>query len=481
MKHQMVLWLATAILASGCISARLSRPPPARGPVATADLTGVSGLCSGWNVLLITIDALRTDHLSSHGYGRMTTPVIDRVADQGIDFGNCFVQAPHTHASMASLMTGMYPFRHESVIGSRKLSQAHETMAECLEKRKYATGAFVFNYWLSREMGFAQGFRNYNYLNQDLSDQTVERSIKEWISGQGDTPFFLWLHYLEPHAGYIARNPFFDSFMPGYKGNRDEFTNEMLNQHRIAKQRLKKKELAYIIGCYDSEIRCADASIGRILDHLDSAGKTSNTLVIITADHGEEFQDHGSLGHDHTLFDELLHVPLIMRAPDVLPTGRSPVPVQSIDLYASIMDLLGIPTPITVQGHTVFTGHPEEEITERYAYAQRYFIAPETHLVSFRAFPWKLIMQINPIDRSDFNHWSPDAKRDAIFLYNLAVDPREQTNVADENPGKVDVLIRCICDLLEKNRRSPVRSVREIETDLDEDTRAKLRSLGYSP
>ncbi len=481
MKWLKYLWIATAILNSGCFGSRRTHPSPVHVPMTSAKLAGVSGLCSGWNVLLITIDALRTDHLSCHGYSRMTTPEIDRAASEGVDFLNCYVQAPHTHASVASILTGLYPFRHESVIGSRKLSHIHETIAECLQKHEYTTGAFVFNYWLSREMGFAQGFQDYNYLNRDLSDQTVENSIKEWISGQRGTPFFLWLHYLEPHAGYIARDPYFDLFMPGYRGPRDEFTNDSLNQHRLAKHRLKKKRLQYIIGCYDSEIRCADASIGRILDHLHSEGLTSNTLVIITADHGEEFQDHGSLGHDHTLYNELLHVPLVMKAPDVLVPGRSTVSVQSIDLYASIMDLLGIPVPHTVQGHAIFTEDSTERFDEPYAYAQRYFINPDAHLVSFQTYSWKLLLQINQIDRSDFNHWSPDAKRDTIFLYNLAVDPREQNNVADENPEKVELLIRCICELLEKNRRSPARSVREVETDLDEDTKAKLRSLGYAP
>ena len=160
-----IIWFAAWVILFGaaCTPTHRNRAPNPVPSQPNRDIPNVSGECAGWNVLLITIDALRNDHLSCHGYARRTTPVIDNLAAEGVDFYNCFAQAPHTHASIASLMTGMYPFRHGSVIGSRRLRRDNETIAETLIREHYSTGAFVLNYWLSEEMGFSQGFETYQY------------------------------------------------------------------------------------------------------------------------------------------------------------------------------------------------------------------------------------------------------------------------------------------------------------------------------
>ena len=311
----------------------------------------------------------------------------------------------------------------------------------------------------------------------------MEASISQWLSSHSSSPFFLWLHYLEPHAAYVPQREWFDQFLPDYRGERYEFTNDMLLEQRNSHQLLKKRNLKYIEACYDSEIRCADASIGRLLDYLQQSGLDRNTIIIITSDHGEEFQDHGSLGHDHTLFDELLHVPLIVRAPTVLPENTVITDVvQSVDVFASITDLLGLRTPSTVQGKTIFTpSNAHAANTNAFSYAQRYFTGPESHLVSYVEPPWKLIVTIKGIDKKDFNHWSPDIEHHEFQLYNMETDQFEHNDVSSRHPDIVESLSGRICVMLERYRRDPVSMHYEPEAPVDAATKEKLKSLGYVP
>lgn len=446
-----------------------------------------SGRCSDWNVVIITIDALRADYLGCYGHKLPTSPVIDGIAQSGIRLTNGFSQAPHTHPAIASLMTGTYPFRHQSQIGHRSLDLWNVTLAEVLQKQGYTTGAFVFNYWLSEALGFSQGFDEYHYLDQQISNPSVEMDIEKWLLLNTDSPFFLWLHYLEPHAPYDPHTEYLDEFLPGYHEPLYSFTNDMLLKKRNARELLSRNELTYIQACYESEIRYVDASIGRVLDILERLQIKDNTLLIILADHGEEFQEHGSLGHDHSLYNELLQVPIILCASGVIPenTEMSSI-VQTIDIFPSIVDILGIPRQPTVQGKTFFSGSIAEN-PSGFAYAQRYFIEPTSHLVSFINPPWKMILNVDNIKEGDFNHWAPNEKNSRVRLYNLNQDPNEKKDVARKHPKIVIELIDRIRRLLVDNHHGPELSRRGNEVlgeatkdEIDETTKEKLRSLGYA-
>jgi len=440
------------------------------------------GRGEGWNVLLVTVDALRPDHLGCNKYLRDTSPTIDYLASQGIMFENAHSQSPHTHTSIASLMTSTYPIRHRSVVGSRPLSKDAITLAEILRDNHYRTGAFVQNYWLTEKLGFGQGFEEYNQLGPtELSNAVVEDSIITWLASNDDRPFFLWLHYLEPHATYLPRRKYLDEFIPEYEGKDWAFTNEMLTDIRRSHKTLKPQALTYIKACYDSEIRWCDTAINRILDSLSQSGLRSRTLIVFLSDHGEEFQDHGSLGHDHTLYEELLHVPLVFHAPSVLQKNiRLSETIETVDVLPTVLEFLGIEIPEEVQGESLLRLIAGEDSVEPdLAFAQRYFYRRESHLVSVLDYPWKMIVQVLDINRSDFHNWSLDPERCQVQLYNLENDPKEQRDISVQNESKVSNLFRKLQLWAEQSQNINIIKRFDEKPLEDENLKEKLKSMGY--
>jgi len=280
------------------------------------------------NVVLILVDTLRADHLPFHGYERPTAPFLSRLAAEGVVFDRAWSTSGWTAPATASLLTSLYPQQHGVVrppdpAGRRvnRIPPGAQTMAEALHVAGYRTFAVSDNVLVSPRMGFDQGFDVF----EASVGATVER-VNKWIRDHraemaAAAPYFLYVHYMEPHEPYLPHEPWFRAF------SADGLAASARPRHFVA--------------AYDSEIRALDESLSRLYRTM---GWDDGTVLIVTSDHGEEFGDHGGGGHGHSLFSELLHVPLVFHAPPGrFAPGRVDEPVSLIDVLPTLRALLDLP------------------------------------------------------------------------------------------------------------------------------------------
>jgi choline-sulfatase len=291
------------------------------------------------NLLLITIDTLRADHCSAYGYHRPTTPHLDELARDGVRFATAYSPTPVTGPSHATLFTSLHPQHHGVLSNGTALPAEPFTVAEILQQAGYETGAIVSAYPLKARFGLSQGFGSYeddfpaadaslpqaNWEGEPLDEAydrragaTSDRALA-WLARHksGARPFFLWVHYFDPHSPYDA---------PGTEGEG-------------------------ILDAYDAEIRYADAEVGRVLAFLDRAGLRATTLVAVTSDHGEGLGQHGHLEHGDAVYEEAVRVPLMLRWPGRVPGGQvSPEQVALIDLVPTLAGLMELSRPPAFQG-----------------------------------------------------------------------------------------------------------------------------------
>lgn len=315
------------------------------------------------NVLLISVDSLRQDHVSAYGYktvhagGEITTPAVDRLAREGVLFENALTSTSWTLPSHMALMTGLEDSLHGVSDNSKRLDPAIGTLAEMLSARGYQTAGFFTGPNLHPIFGFGAGFETYtNASGVALSDELFELAESDknalatvhrrshagltspeltdrglaWLDehGQGTDPFFLFMHFWDPHYNYDPPDEYRERFDGGYEGP----TNAA---HFLYSRTIKTpRDMQHILAMYDAEIRYTDDHITRLLDRLDSLGLADNTLVIFVSDHGEEFYEHGKKGHQRNFFDESVQIPLVMRLPGTLPAGTR------IEALARIQDIL---------------------------------------------------------------------------------------------------------------------------------------------
>ncbi|MFQ5665226.1 MAG: sulfatase [Candidatus Binatia bacterium] len=322
------------------------------------------------NVVVIVVDTLRADHLSSYGYARATSPNLDRIAREGVVFENACSTSSYTLPSHASLLTGRYPYEHGvGWAAPRALFHSrYPTLGEVLRSRGYRTAAFSANlFWFTRSEGFGRGFIHFDdYFGSvaDMAGRTlygraadklvlprlgfddilgrkraadVNRAALRWIGRDADTPFFVFLNYLDTHDPYLPPQPYRRKF------SRWQKPGGVLNVHRgRGHPRLTRDQLQGEIDAYDGAIAYVDDQIAQLLAALQERGLADNTLLVITSDHGEAFGEHGMLLHDNSLYREVIHVPLVFRWPGHLPAGvRVGQPVTNAALPVTVMDVLG--------------------------------------------------------------------------------------------------------------------------------------------
>ncbi|MBI1850024.1 MAG: sulfatase [Planctomycetes bacterium] len=328
------------------------------------------------NVLFILIDALRADHLSSYGYARKTSPHVDALADEGVRFERANCQATWTGSSVASIFSGLYPSTHGVItnpthtsgqtFASAILAPQVTTLAESMKARGYRTGAIVTNVFLRREYGFDQGFDDYEMLEHREHGAAVNRDALEWIGKKSASPFFLYLHYMDVHGPYTPPAPYDEYFKPE--------APKPLPETAVIPPNLKLgdcRDLAVYEARYDGGIRCVDEEIGDLLKKLDGMGLAKNTLVVFTADHGEELYEHGGFGHGRTLYEEVLHTPLVFRLPGRVPAKKSiHTGVSAIDIYPTILELCDAPNPPAMHGRSLVPLIDGKDSAEREIWAE---------------------------------------------------------------------------------------------------------------
>jgi arylsulfatase A-like enzyme len=319
------------------------------------------------NIVLISIDTLRADHLSLYGYRRRTSPNIDAWAKKGITFSYAISQAPWTLPSHASLFTSLYPSQHQAILGKKNvgiekmsLSSSFETLAERIQQNGYVTAGFAGGGNVSWQVNLDQGF---DYWFQPFQFSHHFPQVTEWLEQHESERFFLFLHTYEVHdyhSQHMRDNSHTRAatFYPDYQGKvLDKDFNP--KDHKEPKKYNKTTGLDYddvrfLEAMYDVRIIDVDKELGRLFDYLSQRGLDENTVVIVTSDHGEEFNEHGSLYHGHSLYDEMIRVPLIIRYPKKWPQGQTIARQVSLtDLYPTILELTGTPVPEGLEGESL--------------------------------------------------------------------------------------------------------------------------------
>ncbi|MEL7058497.1 MAG: sulfatase [Acidobacteriota bacterium] len=317
------------------------------------------------NVVVITIDALRWDRLGFAGHDRPTSPQIDALAARGTIFEHGLAQAPATRASMASMLAGLYPHVLEIERGQRGggafVADGFHLLAERLAAAGYATAGVITNPYLRATNGFGQGFEFFDestVFGHDRVGRTRNAAeatdvALRWLRRRvDDRPFFLWLHLLDPHHPYEPAEaaPWEPIDTAPWQALDAEYralsvANQTARFEALAdgSRTLQPGELDYLLGRYDAEIRFTDLQIGRLLNGLEAADATlENTLVLLTADHGEEFLDHGGMLHSHTLYDELIRVPFIAAGPGFAAGARIEGQARLIDVPPTALWAAGV-------------------------------------------------------------------------------------------------------------------------------------------
>jgi len=428
---------------------RLSRP---------ATLAAALGLCAAvaaatafWmyarrdarpNVLLITIDTLRADHVGSYGYAAAQTPAIDALAARGVRFAQATTVAPLTLPAHASLMTGTFPGYHGvRDNGGFYLGDDQVTLATLMRARGYRTGGFVSAFVLDHRWGISRGFDRY-FDDFDLSKYRVDAGLDavqrpgsevvskaiQWLDEDRSRPFFAWIHLYEPHAPYDPPEPIRARFPPT------------------------------MIGAYDGEVATADIQVARLIGQLAAAGRLDRTIVAILGDHGESLGEHGEEQHGFFVYNADIQIPLIIAAPR-LPARVVNDHVRIVDVMPTILQLLAMDIPKTVQGTSLLPLIRGDRL-DLTPVAETWY--PRHH------YGWSELTSI----RDGRYHFIAAPRRE---LYDLQADPGELHNLAETNPGRADALdraLRTFAAQTSANRRPSPQP-------LDPDVEQRLRSLGY--
>ena len=407
---------------------------------------------AGANLLLITIDTARADALGAYGQTLATSPHIDLLAAEGVLFEQCTSSSPNTLPSHATLFTALQPFSHgvRSNAGYA-LSASSLTLAERLRERGYRTAAEVATGVLASATGIAQGFDAYRGVDspdvvlQEISIDEggqkrvatlktraaadITRQAIRFLRRQGDEPFFLWLHYYDPHYPYTAPEPFRSRFAASP---------------------------------YHGEIAYTDDQVGVVLEALAQQGLADRTLVALTSDHGEGLGEHGEPTHSFFVYETTLRVPLVLRGPE-LPRGlRIAAPVRLLDVAPTLLELVGSEGTPGSQGRSLLALlDPETPSLDLGAYGESIeftSVFGASLLRSLRSGRWKYIHKVNP------------------ELFDLEVDPAERRNLARREPERLRALSEQLEALIEGAPAGPADAV----VSMDRETRAGLIALGYA-
>ncbi len=419
------------------------------------------------NVLLLTVDTLRSDHIHAYGYPRETSPSIDRLASRGLLFRHAETPQSATWPALASLHTSLYPSAHGVVWNGHDLPEGAVTLAGLLHARHYSTSAFLTNMKQARHPGFAR-LTAARAGEQTRDDEEATEAAIEQLRLEKDRPFFLWLHLVSPHASYAPPPPWDTAFTSpdasAVRGHLPELT-----RIREEERPLTEADVAHVVGLYDGEIGSVDTLVGRILGELRALGLEETTLVVFASDHGEDLYEHNRyFFHSPSMYGSSLRIPLILALPGVLPEGaQTDARASLVDLAPTILGLLDLPSPQQFQGRDLLPGGaPPVEPVRRLLFSET-----NGRIYGLRADGWRLIL--NPEGRP------PGAPGGAypiekIELYDLGEDPREQRNVSKDHPEIVESLTAEIEGWRERELRADVPS-----QEIAPETLEELRALGY--
>lgn len=410
----------------------------------------------GPNVVLITIDTLRADHLGSYGYERDTTPNIDMLAERGMLFENAYAQASWTYPSMASMHTSLYPDQVGVTRFGSRINNKLTTLAEYMKNNFYNTYGVVSNIVVSEIFGFGQGFSQFEetYIGADhtTSEITTQKATK-FIKKNKDDKFFIWIHYFDPHSYYLEHTEF--DYGSGYTG---PLPPRVSSQHlNSVKDELTEEDIEYVKDLYDDEISYTDIYIGKIIDLISNLGLENDTIIILTSDHGEEFMERSAVGHGSTLYEEVIKVPLIFFYPEY-----PQISGKRIKENVEIRNMAKTISVLTRSDNSKFGGYDLLDVDN---------IKDSNELVYSTVFKnhntvlmneWKLISNLD---------------KNTYELYNLDLDPDEKINLYNSNQEDISQIRAILTNKLSDYQDYKTAEIKSIKLG-DEDIK-KLKALGY--
>ncbi len=439
---------------------------------------------SGVNVILISVDTLRADHLGCYGYSRDTSPYIDALAEDGILFANAYASSSWTLPSHVSLMTSLHGVHHQVYHDYERMDPELVTLAELFHSRGYSCAAFTGGGFVSPVYGFAKGFDTYDVgsggvFHQDSADR-VFRTVSGWLERHRDRSFFLFLHTYQPHSPYACPLPYKVEYLndDSLFGHADLF--HVLGGKENLYKPLPEAERQNLIDLYDGEIRYVDDRlVGPLVARLKTLGLYDRTLIVFLSDHGEEFFDHGAWGHGQSLYDELLKVPLILKLPDSAHRGAHPETIVSlVDVMPTLLEAMGWEIPLqALDGRSLFPVLEGKEAGDRMFLADIGNNILRSHVprkVATNRGRIKMILNegFTPEDLEFFRFAPP--QRGRAELFDLGADPAESRSLADRQPGLANDILRWINDFYAGARKAQTQKAR-----IDQSVRDQLKALGY--
>ena len=435
---------------------------------------GSSLYCSdgprGLNVILITLDALRPDHLGCYGYKKNTSPNIDKLAKEGVLFTQAISQTSWTCPSFFSLITSTYPSTNQVYYWDRILPKSIITLTEILKEKGYCNGFISGHGGTNPNSGFNRGFDTFVDIVEVRAGQITNEAIS-WIKNNRNKNFFLWIHYMDTHSPYQPPFPYNKLFLPAdFIKLSDEFLAEKYKWIGVfpiqsLENTLTEEDREYYISQYDGVINFIDEQIGILLKNLKNLNLFKKTFIIITADHGENLADQDKyFGHGGALYEELIKVPLILRCKGLFPKGKIiNHQIQLIDIMPTILDILSVDTNVKMEGKTLLPLILNKKIkSSYYAFSEvrENENGKEYILYSIRTANRKLIYC-----ESENNY----------EFYNLKKDPHELNNLVSTEKEQ----FKFLKEKLEEWMVRPKPNIIPLTTPVDEQTKERLKSLGY--
>lgn len=441
------------------------------------------------DIVLISIDTLRADHLGTYGYFRPTSPNLDRLAAESIVFEKAFTVMSHTLPAHISLMTGVHPATHNVLSNHWKYTGPFVTLARRLKDAGYATGGFVTGFPLKAESGMARGFDVYedtagsdgSHLPK-MPGEIANQRAAEWLGQKPEGPVFLFIHYFDVHASYHTPPTIALPFKVDAPllAHMKELKTANVSIEQISPSEIKLdgkviSDLPTAVNAYDNQIYHVDVLIARLLDVLKSKGRLNDTLLIILSDHGEGLGQHGYYSHGLYLYEEQLRIPLIVRHfGSDWQAKRVRSAVSLLDIVPTILELLGLPgAPPQLHGRSLLTlMQTQRELpADRWLLAQRRTFSKK-NLRTRGSFASNVPLHaVRGDDRLKYLKTGDGTEE----LYDLLTDPYELTNLARERPQDCSRLRT----LLEKTRDRYKVNAADSDKRADEETRRVLKSLGY--
>ncbi len=421
-------------------------------------------------ILLVTVEALRYDHVSGHGYARATSPRLDALARSGASFQQHYTNAPYTHPSLATLLTSLFPTTLGFLDNQPTMPRAIRTLADRLAEAGYVTAAFSSQYVLSNRYGLNQGFHYYRNWPNDTNSSRLNDELLPWLELHEQDNSFVWVHYFDPHGPYRPpdsfRAPFLtdalylgdNATLPTGPGSGPFIPNYVQDKSKGGSPNNKRHH--YVAG-YDADIAWWDSELGRLCDFLAQRGWGADTLVMVTPDHGESMTDHDKYFAHGTLYQHDLHIPLVVSLPGVVPAGTL-VPQRSshLDLLPTLLDYAGVPA-------TGLAGQSLRPAIEGKSYTPPAFTAAvvgraeKLRYAAVNDGRYKIIT---------------DGSFQLVEAYDRVKDPEERLNLVARAPREVARMASEFSAWFAQT--FPVSAASEVQA-LDDEDASRLRSLGY--